>query len=675
MLVLVEPLHTIGFSPIPALGCAMLVGACTARGHDVQLITGQEPLVRRIFVDHIDELWALSPKEPDGRVRCFVEGITRPLEHEQFIASHRELYERVYVTKTIRSFLTDPDQVYSLGRCLTQAVDVYGAYLSRGTRQPLRLVDDFVDEILGHSPDAVGFSLLERSPALTLAVVERLRAVSEVPVICGGAATPHLTPPECDELLRSTRFDRLVIGMADCALPDLLDGIVAGTRLDDIPNTAYRDAGGAVRRTEIAPVTDLDSLPFPDFAQVDLDRFPTPVPFLPVQWGRGCSWRKCAFCHWTQHYFGQHNQAMSTERFVDTLEHLRDTYGTSCFTLQDTELPPPRARKLATALLERFGEDGVTLAVHFGRLIKSYDHADLFELMRRAGVVAMGWGLESGSERVLATMGKGTDVATGSAVLERSAAAGISNHVSVMFGFPGETKAEAQETVDYLVAHRHAIEGICSVAAFGLEPDSLIGEHPEKWGGVVDESGNVTWSAGSITGAEAEAFVSAFVTKIEFGSVKVTSAPVAHHYQAYANFIHCALMNAHGHLRAPELEDALSRAHGTDLVPIFAGALGEADGNAVFVVSDLSENSWVASLHAPHMRALHDVERTAIVLADGTRTIAEIAAALEDEGLGPLADTLPVVTELVREASRDSWVLVFERAWPAASQSSTPAHA
>jgi radical SAM superfamily enzyme YgiQ (UPF0313 family) len=647
----------------------MLAGACRERGHEVRVLAGQEPLARRLFVDHVDELWGLSPKESDGRVKTFVDGIAKPLDRDRFVDNLHRLYWRVYVEKTARSFVTEPDDIYSLGRCLTQALEAYGsrAYMRPG--QPLRLVEAYVREILSYDPDVVGFSLLERSPPLTRAIVARLRAVSEVPVIAGGAATPHLSTDECDGLLQSSQFDRLLVGPADHTLPDLLDRMAAGARLGDLPNSIYRDGDG-VRSTEIVSASDLDGLPFPDFSQIDLDLLPTPVRVLPVQSGRGCSWRKCAFCHWTQQYFGQYYQPFSIERLVDTIAHLRDTYDTTLFTLQDTELPASRARKIATALIDRFGERGVSIAIYFNRLTKGYDNTKLLTLMRRAGFVAVQWGLESGCERVLASMHKGTNVATGGSILEKSHAAGISNHVSILFGFPGETKDEAQETIDHLSAHRQAIDGLGVMSSFYFQADSLIGEHPEEWGGVIDESGEVTWSPGSITGATADAFLHAVMTKVELGALQITSAPVATHHQLHANFIQCAAMYAHGYLRSAEAEAALAGDGVAELVPMFAGVVAERNGSAVWVARHLNENSWVASLHAPHKRVLDNVTHAIVTLGDGTRTIGQIAAELEGEG-HPVASTPGAVVDLVREAARDSWVLVFERAWPAAKQPST----
>lgn len=64
-------------------------------------------------------------------------------------------------------------------------------------------------------------------------------------------------------------------------------------------------------------------------------------------------------------------------------------------------------------------------------------------------------------------MDKGTQTGEMSRILRASAAAGIWNHV-FFFGFPGETMAQAQETVDFVYAHQQEIHS-ASPGAFYLE--------------------------------------------------------------------------------------------------------------------------------------------------------------------------------------------------------------
>jgi hypothetical protein len=90
------------------------------------------------------------------------------------------------------------------------------------------------------------------------------------------------------------------------------------------------------------------------------------------------------------------------------------------------------------------------------------------------------FGLESGSQRVLDRLHKGTDLATISRVLRDGAAAGLWNHVVCFFGFPGETRAEADETISFVEQHLGEIHSIAS-GTFVMEKQAEVCENPEVY--------------------------------------------------------------------------------------------------------------------------------------------------------------------------------------------------
>ena len=63
-------------------------------------------------------------------------------------------------------------------------------------------------------------------------------------------------------------------------------------------------------------------------------------------------------------------------------------------------------------------------------------------------------GLESGNDRVLRLMNKGITTEMAVTACRNTYNAGIWDHLYVMFGFPGETQEEAQETIDFLSVTR-----------------------------------------------------------------------------------------------------------------------------------------------------------------------------------------------------------------------------
>jgi anaerobic magnesium-protoporphyrin IX monomethyl ester cyclase len=78
-------------------------------------------------------------------------------------------------------------------------------------------------------------------------------------------------------------------------------------------------------------------------------------------------------------------------------------------------------------------------------------------------------------------MAKGTQLKHMSRILRESTEAGIWNHTFFFFGFPGETIDHAQETVNFIFEHKHAIHS-ASPGAFALERYSPAHRFPQAYG-------------------------------------------------------------------------------------------------------------------------------------------------------------------------------------------------
>jgi hypothetical protein len=101
--------------------------------------------------------------------------------------------------------------------------------------------------------------------------------------------------------------------------------------------------------------------------------------------------------------------------------------------------------------------------------------------MFKAGFRLLYWGLESGCNRVLDHMEKGTTKETAAEVCRNAYDAGIWNHLYVFFGFPTESRSEAQETIDFLLSNKKIIQSF-SIANFTLSKGSATMKHPERYG-------------------------------------------------------------------------------------------------------------------------------------------------------------------------------------------------
>jgi hypothetical protein len=94
------------------------------------------------------------------------------------------------------------------------------------------------------------------------------------------------------------------------------------------------------------------------------------------------------------------------------------------------------------------------------------------------------FGLESGSQRVLNAMKKGTKVANFRPILEACKDANIAVRYDFMVGFPGETEQEAHETYSFIIRNQDVIDtpfSSYSVAAFELRSGIPVLDESERF--------------------------------------------------------------------------------------------------------------------------------------------------------------------------------------------------
>jgi radical SAM superfamily enzyme YgiQ (UPF0313 family) len=114
------------------------------------------------------------------------------------------------------------------------------------------------------------------------------------------------------------------------------------------------------------------------------------------------------------------------------------------------------------------------------RPTKDLDQETLEKLFA-SGLRVVLWGVESGSQRILDLMRKGTIVEDNEATLQRSHQLGIKNVLYIMFGFPTETENEFLETVNFLQRNKEDVD-LLSISTFGLQQGTPIFKNPEKFG-------------------------------------------------------------------------------------------------------------------------------------------------------------------------------------------------
>lgn len=200
----------------------------------------------------------------------------------------------------------------------------------------------------------------------------------------------------------------------------------------------------------------------PDFTGLVDNPYLAPGLILPYAASSGCFWRRCTFCpeKSEQNPYRQippANVVSELQRLVSAtrpvLIHLLDN-AISPATLQALAAKPPGKPWYGFARIDR------TLA----------DPAFCRQL-RASGCVMLKLGLESGDQQLLDRLDKGIDLDLAARVLANLAGAGIRSYVYLLFGTPGESRAEAERTQAFVKAHAENISFL-NLAIFNLPINS-----------------------------------------------------------------------------------------------------------------------------------------------------------------------------------------------------------
>ncbi|MDR6195376.1 hypothetical protein QE357_002428 [Siphonobacter sp. BAB-5404] len=225
----------------------------------------------------------------------------------------------------------------------------------------------------------------------------------------------------------------------------LVDGKVHylnGTRERDV---AQRDTG----------TPDYRELPLNDYLSVIEVVNPMHRLWSDGRWNKltlahGCYWGKCSFCDVTLDYIKRY-EPLTASLLCDRIEEIIGQTGQNGFHFVDEAAPPALMRDLALEIIRR------KLTVVWWtniRFEKSFT-ADLCQLLKASGCIAVSGGLEVASDRLLERMKKGVTVAQVARVADHFTQAGIMVHAYLMYGFPTQT---TQETIDSLEMVRQLFE-------------------------------------------------------------------------------------------------------------------------------------------------------------------------------------------------------------------------
>ncbi len=358
-------------------------------------------------------------------------------------------------------------------------------------------VDRWADQVLTWEPDVVGFSVYITSLTSSLLLAREIKERSPGTVVVFGG--PHVAQDQSgDVALRTGIPDAVVDGEGEETLTEIVRTVESGSReLGNIPGVGTSVAG-RVRWADKRPlIPKIDPLPFPDFSDFDWGVYENPH-LIPIMSSRGCV-LDCAFCYETVYW--RRYRTMSPKRIVDEMAYqverhpLRDQVAADdstnfYFMFADSLVNGHLGglRRMADLLIER------DLDVRWGgqATINTKMDTPFFDKLNRAGCNGLAFGLESGSQRVLDSMGKHFHIDDAAAFIREAHEAGVTVTANIMVGYPNETFRDFLHTLRFVARTRKWLYQVSNVTTTQIALGSELHAHPEKFGVTVHADGSWT---------------------------------------------------------------------------------------------------------------------------------------------------------------------------------------
>jgi len=339
------------------------------------------------------------------------------------------------------------DRLFS--RILKKRASHAGRSISPG---PVReVMTETIDAFVGHydwrTCRLIGITVCLNQLCASLLIAKKIRElVPSVPIVIGGASCAGCLGPSL--LGAFPQIDYTINGEGERPLLGLLHYIQR--KKHTLPKAVYgrmEGTGPHPGDIEKDQVPDLDSLPIPDFddyfrqlGQILRERRFSPV--LPIEFSRGCWWRRCNFCNLNLQWSGY--RAKSLERMISEIDYLSRHYRVLDFAFMDNVLPKKYAARLFRHLADHDKD------YSFFAELRAVHSRDELATMARGGLKDIQVGIESLSTSLLRRINKGIRAIDNIAIMRHAEEVGLRLEGNLIIHFPGSTEEEVEQTIEAL---------------------------------------------------------------------------------------------------------------------------------------------------------------------------------------------------------------------------------
>ena len=264
-------------------------------------------------------------------------------------------------------------------------------------------------------------------------------------VVCSSDATDHY------EKYLDAGADFVIQGEGELTLKQLIKTLESDEEVDLIQGLIYKENGKSISNGKRPVLKNLDELPTPAWDLVDIEAYKkvwreSPREFtLNIATTRGCPF-KCNWC--AKPIYGNRYNSHSPEYIVGHIKLLQEKFGVERFWMCDDifGLKPNWVQQFRDELQKQ----KVSIRYYIQSRVDLLLKADTIDALAESGLEEVWVGAESGSQKILDAMDKGTKVEQIYEATELLRKKGVRVAFFIQFGYLGETKEDVAKTISMI---------------------------------------------------------------------------------------------------------------------------------------------------------------------------------------------------------------------------------
>ncbi len=328
-------------------------------------------------------------------------------------------------------------------------------------------INDLKEFIKNNKYDLIGITCMTNSALDAFESVKAIREVSPEAIIVLGGVHPTALPEQT--VIECKSADLIITGEGEQTFVDIANCLSEGKDFHKVDGLAYwsKEENKVKYSPPRTPIPDLDSLPFPAYHKVKMEKYVPHVtqyidlPNYPMVLQRGCPYQ-CTYCDHGA-VLGRKIRSLTVERAIENIQFLVKNYGAKGIYFLDSVFTV--RRDFIMSLLKEIQKQDFKISFACNARADQLDYELLTEL-KKAGCWMIQIGIESGNIKSLELIKKASyssafkpdpNDPNGNPYLlnkyeqeiRNCQKLGIQVMASYILGLPGETVDDVETTISF----------------------------------------------------------------------------------------------------------------------------------------------------------------------------------------------------------------------------------